>query len=49
MIPYAIEIYDFISYIVPFFGTREPEKSKKKFLGSHHRTLAFPSKYPVTP
>ena len=31
MIPYAIEIYGFISYIVPFFGTSGGGKIKKKF------------------
>lgn len=49
MVSYAIEIYGFISYIVPFFGTSGAEKIKKNFLGSHHRTLVFLLKYPVTP
>ena len=40
VIPYAIEIYGFISYIVPFFGTSGVGKIKKNFLGSHHHALA---------
>ena len=49
MIPYAIKIYGFISYIVPFFGTSGGGKIKKKFFRVPPPHTAVCSKYPVYP
>ena len=49
MISYAIEIYSFISYIVPFFGTSGDRKYQKKFFWVPPPHTAVCPKYPRTP
>lgn len=49
MISYAIEIYGFISYIVPFLAQAGTENIKKKFFWVPPPQPAIYPEYPRTP